>query len=78
MPPRKVWLEIAGTVYELTVYDVIAPVEAVDAIPFAQGPGLLTMRQVIYPVAGPNGRAAAGSGVALRPALAPTSSPTRG
>jgi hypothetical protein len=53
IPPRRVWLNIGGTVYEVTVYDLLTPDDTPDALKFAQGPGYITVRQVIYPVVPP-------------------------
>jgi hypothetical protein len=71
IPPRQVYLNIGGTVYQLTIYDLLHPEDAVDAIPFSQGPGYITVRQVVYPVAEPQTGASELSGVALRPARIP-------
>jgi hypothetical protein len=73
IPPRRVWLNIGGTVYEVTVYDLLTPDDTPDALKFAQGPGYITVRQVIYPVDRPQTGAAESPGVALRPARTPTS-----
>jgi hypothetical protein len=68
IPPRRVWLNIGGTVYEVTVYDLLTPDDTPDALKFAQGPGYITVRQVIYPVVPPQTGDLASDGVALRPA----------
>lgn len=72
MPPRKVWLDLSGTVYEIAVYDVIAPRDAIDALPFREGPGYITVRPVVYLVDPQRPRDPVGSAVALRPAPAPS------
>lgn len=50
MPPRKGFFQIRGEIYEIAVYDVIAPTDVTDAMPFSVGPGRITIRPVVCPV----------------------------